>query len=263
MPIRKKISSHQILYWIARIALLTGCAAAILTLEDPDMESVSHPIKTSTFLTMLLSGIAGCGLVAGLGGFIASSRSNIDREKQRIVPTLFALALAAFGLSIATASLNISQLDTYFFDITDRVSQFLGTFLDGLLYMGVIAGFAIIITLRAGKEGSGGTAWVVSFYIAAIIAFSIGIANGILFISDLGDYASGTGKATFFLIMFLDSGIMYGGILAGLGVYISSLLKQNRAQITCHNCGKFALPDWSVCPFCGQALVTIKLGAHE
>ncbi len=251
----------KLLYVVALIAVLTGMAGGALSVMDPDMESVSGSTRISTFLTISLVGITAGGIIAGLGGLISSGRTNAGDESRTIVIVLYIVAFAALGFSVAIATLDVTQLDTYFFDITDRVSQFLSTVLEGLLYGGILAGFALMISFRYGGRIKGGAVWPVCFYSAAVLALAIGIADAILMLSDVGDYASGAGKATFFILIVLGTGVLYAGVLAGFGAYISSLRRKQRAP--CPACGRSVFTDWQSCPYCSQALVPSLEGASS
>ena len=236
----------RLLYVVATSAFLIGLAAGILILTDKDMRAASAAMKASALLSVLLRGLFACGVIAGLAGFISSRESSATEKPRRVVRVLNWLALAVLAISLVDASLSIVEMDGYFYDGADKASAFLRVFVPGLFYAGIIIGFATVISLRS-ENHHAATRRRNALYLAAVLVLGAAIAIATMTVSDLGEYASLSAKASFFLTLFLQNGVLYGGVLAGLAAYISSQRK-NETDPGELDSGTTVTDDWIPSP---------------
>lgn len=133
----------------------------------------------------------------------------------RITRWLYLAAVVAPLIGLVVAILAVTSDTMESASSANKAVAFLTPLLEGLFAGGVIAGF-VGYTARRGA-GTQTRRLTISgiLQIGAMAAFIIGVLIAGLVTKEMGDYASGNGKALNFLAIFARSAVLYGGILAG------------------------------------------------
>ena len=90
-------------------------------------------------------------------------------------------------------------------------------------------------------------------YGTALITLLIGVVIACLQVIEFDNDASDFDLVMMFLFVLMNTGLIYGGIIAGFGALVS-LLKPSFVRYYCTNCDNDVLDKWIVCPYCGDTL---------
>ena len=209
----------RLLYLVAALAFFTGLAAAILLITSESAYIESGKDKAIAFMLIFGIGLFAAGTAAGFAAILVPASGSRRIYRAAIQGVLYLAALATFGMLTASAALTMSEMGP-FYDATEKALQFLPTFIMALLFGGVIAGFAGIVSPGSSARPGRASFTSVLLSVTAIVTFGVGTAIAVLSMNDMGSQADGAEKASSFLFLFAQYGLLYGAIPAGFAGYI-------------------------------------------
>jgi RNA polymerase subunit RPABC4/transcription elongation factor Spt4 len=247
------------LFIVATLCFAIGLAVAIWTVTTiSPYADYSNSELAEKFLLPFLSGVFASGLVAGFALLLASLKRNADQIVETLVVALYVEAVVCYLIGMVHAILMVQNLPHSVFSNPDKAMYFLANFLEhGILYGAVLFGIAALISRREDSVGSRWPAGKMLYAIAAIVFFmSIAVASlQVNRIVSEGDQ-SWVDLAITFPYTLMSMGMLYGGIIAGIGGMVLYSSPVN-SKYYCTDCGKDIFREWKLCPYCGSELYEV------
>lgn len=218
----EKTQIVNVLYVAAIAACLAGLLSAILAVTSQNMDAASGSTKAVTFLTRLMEGLFAGGVIAGFAAYFLSGSTSAVGGTNGMCAVLRIGAFLLFLMGILAAGLSTKEMADSASGSAKALHFLSGFVRFSLLYAGVLAGLAALAASRSATRAANAGAASGVLLVAAALALILGIAMAGLTVAEMSEAATGSDKAASFLFVLLHSGLLYGGILGGLGLLVSS-----------------------------------------